>query len=387
LAGLTVSGNAAPTPIRFTGYYVGPLQTQLQELVAEFNKTRPDIVVTYEFVPFHDLKQRLLVGQAAGDLPDVTIIDNPDNAAFAKAGIFVDLTDRVKAWSGNGRFFSGPWNSTLYRGGQYGIPFTSNCLALFYDKNALQKAGLPVPETWAQLRTAAKTLTTKNRYGLVISAVNTEEGTFQYLPWLLSSGATTSRLDSPDAVRSLTFLKSLIDDGSMSPQVVLWTMNDIEKLFASGKAAMMINGPWHFGDLAGRPIDYGVAKVPRDKVFASVLGGENVAIPQGKSVDAAWAFVQFLCSKDSINRFAQGTGFLPPRRDATETGDQWSRDPKYQVFLEEMQYAVPRGPHPQWPAISALVSGALQEGLSGYRTPHDALAGAQEKLTSLMNNP
>src|SRR5262249_2138039 len=158
-------------------------------------------VVTYEFVPFHDLKQRLLVGQAAGDLPDVTIIDNPDNAAFAQAGIFVDLTDRVKTWSGNGRFFAGPWNSTLFQCCQYGIPFTSNCLALFYDKAALQKAGVAVPETWAQLRAAAKTLTTKNRYGLAISAVSTEEGTFQYLPWLLSAGAATDRLDSPEAVR------------------------------------------------------------------------------------------------------------------------------------------------------------------------------------------
>jgi len=87
----------------------------------------------------------LLVANASGDLPDVVMIDNPDNAALAQAGILADITDLVARWEGKGRFLAGPWRSTIYKGRQYGIPFDSNCLALFYDREALDRAGCGCP--------------------------------------------------------------------------------------------------------------------------------------------------------------------------------------------------------------------------------------------------
>ena len=55
----------------------------------------------------------------------------------------------------------------------YGLPNNSNCLALFYDKDALEAAGVAVPTNWTELKDAAKKLTdsSKGRYGLGISAV------------------------------------------------------------------------------------------------------------------------------------------------------------------------------------------------------------------------
>ncbi len=376
---------APPTEIRFLSYFPESIRDMTQRIIDDFNHTHPGIVVRYEYVPLENLKRMLLVANASGDLPDVVMIDNPDNAAFAQAGILADITDLVARWEGKGRFLAGPWRSTIYKGRQYGIPFDSNCLALFYDRGALDRAGVRVPETWEELRAAARKLTAPGRYGLAISAFPSEEGTFQFLPWLLSAGGDVDQVDSPAGVRALEFLRSLITDGSMSAEVIGWTQFDAQKQFSSGRTAMMINGPWNFRSLErdSPKLAYGIAKVPRDVKFASVLGGENLAITRQAKRDAAWAFVQYAASREIIARFASATGELPPRTDAARPGDVWERDPRLSVFLDQIQYAMPRGPHPRWPEISNIISRAIQEGLSGSKPPRKALEDAQRDLRAL----
>jgi multiple sugar transport system substrate-binding protein len=376
---------APPTPLRLVAYYrTGLLQDVMQQLVAEYNASHPAVVVRLEYVPFADLRRYLLVANASGELPDVAVIDNPDHAFFAEEGLLLDITDRVQRWSGNGHFFAGPWRSTFLRGRQYGVPFTNNCLALFYDKAALAAAGVRVPETWEQLRAAARRLTTPGRYGLAIGAVHSEEGTFQLLPWLLSAGADLTRLDSPASIRSLAFLRSLIVDGSMSPEVIDWTQGDAQKQFSAGRAAMMVNGPWSIlqleRDAGDRDLRYGIVRIPRDARSSTPLGGENIAITRHAHVEEAWDFVQFVTSREAMERAGRRRGFLPPRTDVLGSGEGWGGDPAFRVFMDLMPDAVPRGPHPRWPELSELLQGALQEALSGAQSPRDALSEAQRRL-------
>jgi len=380
-----------PTTLRLVAYWTGQLQEIMEEVVREFNASQKDLVVQYNYVPFGELRRHLMVASTSGDPPDLAIIDNPDHAFFADAGVLADLTDRVRHWSGNGHFYPGPWNSTIYKGRQYGVPFTTNCLGLFYDKAALARAGVRVPQNWEELRTAAKKLSVPGRYGLAMGAIRSEEGTFQYLAFFLSAGADFSRLDSPAAVRSLEFLRSLITDGSMSPEVIGWTQTDVQKQFSAGKAAMAIDGPWSLAQLerdARDPgLQYGIAPFPRDARFATPLGGENLVITRQANLDAAWTFVEYLTSPAVMERFDRKSGFLPPRTDVLRDGGRWVGDPRVQVFIDSMPYAVPRGPHPRWPEFSSLVSGALQEALTGFRSPAAALAAAERGRQALAASP
>ncbi len=381
LAGSPASVRAAPPiTLRLVAYYhTGMLQEVLQELIAEYNASQSDVVVRQEYVPFASLKQYLLVASSSGNLPDLAIVDSSDHAFFAEAGLFVDLTDRVQRWSGNGRFFAGPWKSTFRGRRQYGVPFTTNCLALFYDRAALARAGVAVPETWEQLRVAARKLTAPGRYGLAIGAIRSEEGTFQYMPWFLSAGGDLTRLDSPGAVRSLEFLRSLITDGSMSPKVIDWSQGDAQKQFSAGKAAMMVNGPWSIFQLKRDAHDpnltFGVARIPRDERFATVLGGENLAITRQANVEAAWAFVQYVTSREAMERISRRTGFLPPRTDVLRVGESWGGDPMLKVFVDLMPYATPRGPDPRWPQN---LEPPLGRAPGGARRLRVAAGGARE---------
>ncbi len=53
-----------------------------------------------------------------------------------------------------------------------------------------------------------------------------------------------------------------------------------------------------------------------------------------------------------------------------------------------MEFAKPRGPHPDWPSISAAVQTAIQEALTGRAKPAEALEKASKVITPLLQkNP
>ncbi|MBP0574643.1 hypothetical protein J8J27_28440, partial [Mycobacterium tuberculosis] len=62
--------------------------------------------------------------------------------------------------------------------------------------------------------------------------------------------------------------------------------------------------------------------------------------------------------KDMYSRFGQ----LPARSDIAiaATGDA-KKDAALKVFLEQMQYSRPRGPHPEWAKISKAIQDAIQQ--------------------------
>ena len=48
-----------------------------------------------------------------------------------------------------------------------------------------------------------------------------------------------------------------------------------------------------------------------------------------------------------------------------------------------MKYAAPRGPHPEWPQISTAIYTAMQEALTGVKTPEQALKDAARKVREI----
>ncbi|MFA9380030.1 MAG: ABC transporter substrate-binding protein, partial [Acetanaerobacterium sp.] len=53
------------------------------------------------------------------------------------------------------------------------------------------------------------------------------------------------------------------------------------------------------------------------------------------------------------------------------------------AFIEQIQYAVARGPHPKWPEISATLQDAFQQTLMGTQTPEEASKRAAEKIAAI----
>ena len=357
----------------------------VNQAVEEFNNSQDEIYVTAQYLPREELMKQYTIGVVSGELPDCGMVDNPDHNSYASMGVFEDITDLYDAWD-EASFLEGSINSCYYEGKLYGIPWGNNCLGLFYNKTMLDEAGIEVPTTWSELEAACEVLTTDSTKGLAISAIGNEEGTFQYMPWLLSSGGSVMDLTSDGSKESMTYLSGLIEKGYISKESVNWTQADAEKQFASGLAAMMINGPWQFSGLAedAPDLEYGVAKVPKadDGTYASVLGGENIAICAGANIEASWKFLTWMTSEEKSQEICKSIGRFSPQADV-DSQEMFSDDPLNSVFAEIMPDAQSRGPSPDWPEISAAIYTAQQEVFTGQKDVDAAMANAQAKIDEI----
>ena len=383
-------GGAAPAAgavtIAWWDYMSDANGAALDTQMANYMEANPSVTVERTYIPFADLKQKLLQGAAAGQLPDVVIIDNPDHSSFAALGVFADLTDLVQTWGQADSYFEGPWASTVYQGKNYGIPDNSNCLVLWYNKDLTEPAGVQPPANWDELVSASAALSDGDRYGLAMSGVKSEEGTFQWLPFLWMTGEDLPTLDSDGGRAALQLWTDLVNDGYMSPGILNWTQGDVKGQFENGLAAMMVNGPWQIPVLKDEAPDlnWDVVTLPVEQQGASILGGENTAIVGAtENLDAAWELLTWRQEPDNLKAYLLEAGKLPSKADMAQD-EAWTSDPVLNVFVEQLKVAKPRNYGPNYPEISNAIQEMMQAAISGQKPVDAAVADAQAVITPLL---
>lgn len=355
-------------------------QKALNKLVKDYNDSQSKITVEAKYVPFADFKKQLSIGASADELPDLIIQDNPDTASYAKMGIFADLTGKFDV----SNYYKGPVNSCTLDGKLYGVPFGSNDLLLYYNKDMLEKAGCKVPTTWDELLDTAKKCTTDKVSGFAHSSVQNEEGTFNFLTWVWSTGATAYQMNSEGGIKALTMVKKLVDSGAMTKEAINWTQGDTMNQFISGNLAMMINGTWQVPTMRQEAPDlhWGVAPIPMDKQQASGLGGENYSVIAGGNEAAAIDFLKYATQKEQCLYMMNAMGYISA--DSTIAKEQFSGDEVYEAFVKEMEFANARGPLAEWPEVSDAISLAFNEVMTGASSPKDAAAKAQATIDGII---
>lgn len=359
----------------------------------EFDEANDDIVVEYRAVPFDDLVNETLRAFATGNAPDIVSFDNPDFALFSSRGAMLDITDRVAASSviKAENYFEGPLNSVKWDGKLFGIPKYTDTIGVFYNKDLFAKAGITEPPTtWAQLTEYAEKLTdpANNVYGATFSARAGEEGTFQFLPIIQMSGGSYDNVNTDGAAEVLDLWKKMIDNGWASKDVLSLGQWDSTGTFNSGNAAMAISGPWEVDRMVeDAKFDWGVALLPtitEGGERSSALGGFDWGIMSTtKHPDEAFRALEYFASQD--NRIFAEFGNIPARNDIElpVTGVE-KKDAALKVFLDQLQYAQPRGPHPEWQKISKAIYDAEQAALTGQMSSKDALAQAQTTIDGIL---
>jgi multiple sugar transport system substrate-binding protein len=359
----------------------------------EFDEANDDIVVEYRAIPFDDLVNETLRAFATGNAPDIVSFDNPDFALFSSRGAMLDITDRIANSSviKADNYFAGPLNSVSWDGKLFGIPKYTDTIGVFYNKDLFAKAGITEPpKTWAQLTEYAEKLTdpANNVYGATFSARAGEEGTFQFLPIIQMSGGGYDHVNTDGAAEVLDLWKKMVDNGWASKDVLSLGQWDSTGTFNSGNAAMAISGPWEVDRMVeDAKFDWGVALLPtitEGGERSSALGGFDWGIMSTtKHPDEAFRALEYFASQD--NRFFAVVGSIPARSDIElpVTGVE-KKDAALKVFLEQLQYAQPRGPHPEWQKISKAIYDAMQQALTGQMSSKDALNQAQTTIDGIL---
>src|SRR5450631_4312478 len=277
--GLALAGFAAATAsaetITMWHIFGQPTETGLIN-IKHWNDTNPGTQIEHKFIPFGQLSQQLIKGIATGEVPDLITIDNPTTANFAYQGALEDLTDLVAKSSviKAENFYKGSWGVTQWKGRQWAVPGEANTIALYYNADMFKAKGLDPdkpPKTWSELLAASEKLTdkSKNVYGLAFSAIQTEEGTFQWLPWLEQAGGNLNDLNSPDAVAALQVWADLVAKGQVSKDALVKRQFEMTSAWVGGGSAMVISGPWELQRTKEVKFDWRVAPLP-------VRDGKNI---------------------------------------------------------------------------------------------------------------
>ena len=362
-------------------YWEGEMQQAgLDQIIQDYNSSQSTYQITAKYVPFADFKKQLSIGASADELPDLAILDSPDHASYANMGIFEDITDKFDV----SNYFEGAVESCKLDGVLYGVPFGVNCLSLYYNADMLEAAGITPPTTWDELQVAATALTKDNVTGLAFCSVQNEEGTFNFMPWVWSTGASSFELNSSGGVKALGFVGGLIESGAMSKECMNWTQGDVMSQFSAGNIAMMVNGPWQIPPMQENAPDlnWKVTLIPKDQEFASVLGGENYAVVKGGNTEGALDFLKYATEKEQVEKIMEKFGYISADQNIATT--QFAEDSPYQAFVEQLKYAKPRGPHAEWPSISDAISLAFNEVMTGTATPEEAGEKAQATIDGII---
>jgi multiple sugar transport system substrate-binding protein len=395
------------------GYTPPPPENQsfeylsIQSMVKAFEQQHPNISIDLQYVNSDYALQKVTVALQGNKQPDISYQYGTNMPQLATTPKLVDLTSRVQSggydWSD---FFKGEQDVATVDGKILGVPALVDNLAVVYNKDLFQQAGLqpPGPDwTWTELQTDAKAITdpANNVFGLAFPADGSETTVWEYeaMLWaaggdILNSDNTQAAFNQAPGVRALTTLAQMQQAGELyldfHPDA-----GKSEELFNSGKIGMIITGPW---DLSSFPnANYGVQFMPSFDPGGShqtIAGPDNwVIFDNGPTrVNAAWQFLSYMTSTQQLLEDSMKTGHLPTRSSVLqEPGfiDKFNaKFPGEGTFAENLKNVLKARPQiPQYPRISAALGQAIISAIQGQATPQDALNSAAQQANGFLAAP
>ncbi|WP_327691455.1 extracellular solute-binding protein [Streptomyces sp. NBC_00461] len=329
-----------------------------------------------------DLTNKTLLAAQQGNSPDVLIVDNPVVSTLAEAGVLTTTDDN--------KIDTSKVDPNLLAAGQsggktYGTPIGANTLALYYNKKVLKAAGVDIASVkdWKSLTAALAKVKQAGKKGITFSAIGTEEGSFQFLPWFWGSGAKLTKLDSPQGVSALSLWKNWLKQGYAPNSVINNTQTTSWQEFASGDYAFAENGTWQLAAADKGGLDYGVLPIPAAAGgnASAPTGGEFVTVPVQKDTGrytTSQKLVSCLTGDENLNFTDKTLSYVAPT--GTVQAKQKAANAELTPWIEAVKAAKGRTSDDlgtKYPKISEQMWKAVQSALSGSQSPKDAMVAAQ----------
>lgn len=293
------------------------------------------IKVNLEVIGWNDLQTRIQTAVTSGQAPDVVNIGNTWAASLQSTGAFMPFDQSaMDAIGGKDKFVK----TAMDTGGAPGqdptsVPVYGLAYGLYYNKAMFAAAGVTPPTNWEDLVTAAKKLTTGDKYGFALAAGSyTENAHFAFIdaaqngaelfdssgkPTFSSDGVVNGikrYLDLMETDKAVNIANAQYDNGTKA-------VND----FATGKVAMILNQNNADSSIVANGMksdQYGVVPFPAPKDsksdVASHVAGINLSIFKNtKNKDAALKFVKFMTSQETQTALDKPFAALPVLNGAT----------------------------------------------------------------------
>ncbi len=322
-----------------------------KQVVAAWNSAHPSEQVSAEEIPAGKSSEEVIGASiTAGNTPCLVLNTAPAAVPqFQKQGGLVALD----SFSDGASYIQQRTGSRAdqYKspdGKFYQMPWKTNPVMIFYNKQVFQKAGIntanPPLKTYDEFLQTAKTVVAK---GGVKAAIWPAPSSEFFQPWFdfypLFIAQTGKQLvqdgqpqfNNPDGVAVGNFWRQLYDQ-KLAPRELY-----NGDAFGDQKAAMAIVGPWAIA-VYGDKVKWGVAPVPtsdgKDPSQIQTFSDEK-SIGMYSSCQnraTAWDFLKFATSQDNDGKLLEVTGQMPMRENLPSLYSSYFKShPEYTTFADQ----------------------------------------------------
>ncbi len=414
---VTVASAFADDPVELVWWGWTPGSPVNESFIEEFNKTYPDIHVTWKQVSIDDYDATIKPALAYGEGVDIFECSagsaNGGVAVFASQAI--DLTEALKAAVGEDyadKISEGSLK-TMTVGGELkalgvGTVYAGN---LWINKDLFDKYNVEIPTDMESWKAAVKTFEDNGLIGFVQGAGQGafNMDTYHAICDNINPGQFTKacrgEVEWTDEtfVKGMEIWKSLFDEGIMQDGALgLMQYPEANNLFLSQKAAMVMMGSWYTMNTlpdtmranmeAASSTDEPFTMIPIN--FPDLAGTGNVGYmfndidystavaAQGKNIEAATTFAVWLgATQEGQQLIADSLNVVPvlksatPNWDAVQLVNPEAQNEAVKAYLEN---AMSNADNPRFGEISADLNQGMMDALagvaSGMMTPEEGAA-------------
>lgn len=376
-------------------------------LVAAFEDANPQIDVTLNHIPDQaEYRQRLTTAFAAGNPPDVFLLNYRRVVALAAAGALTPLGDLLdgRAALAPAAFFPAALDAFNWQDQLWCIPQNVSSLVVYYNRTLFEAAGVPLPHsdwTRADFVAAAQMLTVDadgdgrpEQYGAGI-----EPGLYRLAPFVWQNGGeivddvvrpTRLALDTPAAGAALDWLVSLQTTYGVVPDLAAEAARPAEQRFLDGTLAIYFNSrravPTYRTITA---FDWDVAPLPAGAQPAGILHSDGYCLAASAAdPQAARQFIAFANSEAGQTLVARSGRTVPSLRAVAASDaflDPTQPPANSRVFIDTLPVlrAVPLLPN--WVAIEETASAEIERAFYGDLAVDAAIQRAIDATTPLFS--
>ena len=344
-----------------------------QLLLQQFHDTHPNIQVFYTPDP-DNMEEKMLADMQAGTAPDVLAGCCDFFPVWAQKGYLLDLRPFVQADLDQGTISD--WDAAQYRsfftrdGLQYALPKYHGALALLYNKDLFDEAGLDYPDgTWdhddylvAMRRLSADQDAdgTIDRWGSMVD-ISWERLQVHVNGWgghfVDPEDPTRSWMARAESLAALEWVRARMwDDHVMASTLDVQNLEP-RQAFIQQRLAMVEEGSWALKDvLEGAEFRLGAAPFPAGPARRVTLATtDGFAIYAGtQHPEAAWEFLKFLVSPEYGRAMARDELLQPARASLVEEWVALIRE-QYPQQARELDLAAFADGHLQGYSVTAEV--------------------------------
>ncbi|HEX3814186.1 MAG TPA: sugar ABC transporter substrate-binding protein [Mycobacteriales bacterium] len=310
----------------------GTIDSNFKNRVTAFNAAQHGKVkATLQLLPYDQYWQKIDLAYSAHKPYDVYYWDVQAYAHYKKGLLrdlqpTIDRTPLADPAKYPDRLFT-PWKFDGHD--MYGFPDNVQTMALFYNKDLFDKAGVKYPDdswTWDDAMAAAAKLTMRKgkkttQWGIHIGDLSVWWG-LQTLSWAQGTAFTdkvlepkTFQMDDDRNVASIAFVHDLIYKHNLAPtpEETSSVAQDVG-VFETGKVAMYPAGGWQVAAYQKLGFNWAMAPLPKfnnKRVAPYWLGGWMIP-KSGQAQDAAIDFARWSAT-DFQTRMAKDHDWIPVR--------------------------------------------------------------------------